>query len=1167
MKSNIAKKLLSAALVALFSASLLPSSALAAAKGDDGSAEMNEAYAAGTSLMPIGPSFNADTLLEWTAASDPDAAYSRSVIPLAERSTGFTVNDTANPEAKLMVCSLANAKHDSTSAQGSDSFTSYAFNYWQYATSFVYWSSSEEGLIVCPTGEFTDAAHTNGVPVMATIGFPWNTGSNSNVTKFVENWQKAADKLIEVMNYYGFDGYFFNEESACSQSEAQTLDRMIRYLHKQSPDMLIGWYDSATTSGSINYQDAVNSSNSGWVKNTSDGNGVDEFFMNYNWNSSKVNTTISTMKSIGRSQYDAFAGIDVQQNCMNTSYNKNAFFQNGKAQLSLALYCPNSTMGLADSGADFHKYEQQFYTNDAGDPRQTSASSNSWVGMSTYFADHTTIRSTPFVTNFNSGHGKKYYIDGVLSRDSAWSYQSNQDVMPTWTWIIDSGGSKLNGSYDFDDAYNGGTSICFSGALTGGKANDIMLYSTDLAINSSTKLSLTTKNDPGCAKLVAYYGDSSTSSYADCNTAEYPLNDSQKGWTTSTVSLSELAGQTLYALGLKVESNTAVSHYKLNLGQLTITDSDAAEASASNAKVEDILFRDAYTAEARISWTGDKNATSYEVYAVTKNGGKRLLMETPNTSYYISSLTKEESDGDLSLEIVPINQNGVRGSSTSVAVDWPYTDGDTERSTVSEEVKNVCLDAEVIGYSAQNDSEPASKAIDGTSENGSKWCATNAQNGWMSIKLKQPATIRRWRVEHAEYGGEANNMNTVAFELQYKSGSNWHTAKSITNNHSAVTDVILDQPVTAQEWKLNISNSGSSAWQGIRIYEWQMFESDQLPRTDTVLMKFAKAVNNPGAADTFTLTNVPDDTTVTLYRKAGDTYEQIASQKSSNHEVHFDDLDFGTASGRVYYTTTADGYSESFKLSTPFDAEEGVAHRINIGKTEHGTVTASAEAASQGETIRLTAEPDDGYALTSYTVNSETISGDHFTMPDSDVTVSAVFEKINVEPAVNLAANATIVGYNKVKLYKDMEKSGPQKLFDGQISNPESDKWSVYGPNSYAAFDIGKKANITSLKVFHAGYVEEDATLNTASYDLYVLRDSIVTDDQFVSYSRSEQRNICGDGSCWIRILKHTGNTDNVSSDSIKLDHPRRIFKFNARTPSGVKSKRYVNIYELELYE
>lgn len=159
------------ALAMVLSGTALPASA--ATPGKDGSAEMNEAYAAHESLMPIGPSFSVATLLEWTPESDPDARYSRASIPMANREGGFVVNPKANPEAKLMLCSLANSSHDTTSSQGTENFMSWSFNYWQYTDSFVYWSGSEEGLICCPTGEFTDAAHTNGVPVVATLGFPW----------------------------------------------------------------------------------------------------------------------------------------------------------------------------------------------------------------------------------------------------------------------------------------------------------------------------------------------------------------------------------------------------------------------------------------------------------------------------------------------------------------------------------------------------------------------------------------------------------------------------------------------------------------------------------------------------------------------------------------------------------------------------------------------------------------------------------------------------------------------------------------------------------------------------------------------------------------------------------------------------------------------------------
>ena len=987
MRVNTRKKIIAAILAAVFCFGVLPSrsffntlSAVVKAANAD---SLNEAYADGTSLMPIGPAFTVDTLLSWEPTNDPDSDYSRSVVPLADRYTGFTVNDYANPDAKLMVCSLANSKHDATNAQGQESFSSYAFNYWQYATSFVYWSGSKRGQVVVPTGEFTDAAHTNGVPVMGTIFFDWG-GNSSVVENFVRNYRSVADKLIEVMEYYGFDGYFFNEETAVDYTTAGNLRSMIAYMRQQKPNMLIGWYDSITDSGNLSYQDAVNGYNSGWVSA-----GVNEFFMNYNWTTQDVNTTVSTMQNLGKSQYEAFAGLDVQQNCMNTYFSSNYLLNNSnKLKLSLALYCPNSTMGLSGDGADFHEVERQFYVN-GGDPRSTSSSG--WAGMSRFFADHTTIISAPFVTNFNSGHGKAFYIDGAKSRDAEWSYQSVQDVMPTWTWIIDSNGQKLSGAYDFEDAYNGGSSIKFYGSLTANKPNNIMLYSTNLDINGSTNIAVTAKNDRGLMKLVAYYGDSSTSSYANCEKATFTLDASSGGWTTSNVSLASLSGKKLYAIGFEIGGTSNVSDYQVNIGRLAVTDSEAAAASASNARLEEIIYLDAYTAEARIKWNGN-NASSYEIYRLNADGTRTLIMETPNTAYYIPNLVRNDDQADVTIEVVPVNANGVRGESSRFTIDWPYENGDTEKLSDVTVPVNICPLAEVTGYSAQNDGEPAWKAIDGTSENGSKWCATNKQSGWMTIKLDQPRTIKRIRIEHAEYGGEAQNMNTIAFSVQYKSGNNWVTVYSTNNNSSAVTDELIT-PVTAQEWRLYISNSGSSAWGAIRIYEWQMFETTERNRTDIVLMKFASAKNNKGASDTFSLTHAPTGSTVRLYlRDANGNYTQIASKEAQSSTVSFTGLDYGSDAGRVFYTVQEGVQEESIKLSTAFDAEPGaVKYSINVVQPANGSVAASATSAAAGTIIELAATPAEGYTLDYFTLDGERINGDTFIMPARNVEVSAVF--------------------------------------------------------------------------------------------------------------------------------------------------------------------------------
>ena len=437
--------------------------------------------------------------------------------------------------------------------------------------------------------------------------------------------------------------------------------------------------------------------------------------------------------------------------------------------------------------------------------------------------------------------------------------------------------------------------------------------------------------------------------------------------------------------------NSFVTVYQVNIGRLAVTDSEAAAASASNARLEEIIYLDAYTAEARIKWNGN-NASSYEIYRLNADGTRTLIMETPNTAYYIPNLVRNDDQADVTIEVVPVNANGVRGESSRFTIDWPYENGDTEKLSDVTVPVNICPLAEVTGYSAQNDGEPASKAIDGTSENGSKWCATNARSGWMTIKLDQPRTIKRIRIEHAEYGGEAQNMNTIAFSVQYKSGNNWVTVYSTNNNSSAVTDELIT-PVTAQEWRLYISNSGSSAWGAIRIYEWQMFETTERNRTDIVLMKFASAKNNKGASDTFSLTHAPTGSTVRLYlRDANGNYTQIASKEAQSSTVSFTGLDYGSDAGRVFYTVQEGKQEESIKLSTAFDAEPGaVKYSINVVQPANGSVAASATSATAGTTVKLTANPAEGYTLDYFTLDGARINGDTFIMPARNVEVSAVF--------------------------------------------------------------------------------------------------------------------------------------------------------------------------------
>lgn len=412
-------------------------------------------------------------------------------------------------------------------------------------------------------------------------------------------------------------------------------------------------------------------------------------------------------------------------------------------------------------------------------------------------------------------------------------------------------------------------------------------------------------------------------------------------WTTTVVDISDHAGKTLYAIGLKVESDTAVSDYHINLGQLAILDQDRAALSGpTSVALDEILYHNAYDAEARIYWDAVDGAASYEIYKVNANGTSNLIMETPNTAFYLPTLVRDFDEDDVTLKVVPVNANGVRGEGTELIIDWLYSNEDSEVYE-PKEFENVCLGATVTGYSGQNKSEPASKAIDGTSLNGSKWCVTNAETGYMDIDIGREVTVHRWRVEHAQYGGEDVLMNTVDFALEYKNASGkWVEAKRIQNNTAAVTDVLLDEPVTAQEWRLRIYDDGTSPWGGIRIYEWQMFETAEFPQTEPVSIQFAAAENGTGANDTFTLKNVPAGQTVTVYTKSGSEYNKIGEAVAESGTVTITGLNFGTQkAGRIYYTTTATGSAESIKLSASFEAE-------NAAKSE-AAKDVTAEAYSQ----------------------------------------------------------------------------------------------------------------------------------------------------------------------------------------------------------------------------
>lgn len=905
---------------------------------------INEEYSEHLSLQPTSVAFQMATVLKWTPEYDVDAQYNRSTVPLASRFTGPLVSDLKNPDAKLTIASMANLNHDDTPSQGFDMFSNFAFDYWQYLDSYIYWagSGSTEGIVILPTPDMTDSAHRNGVPMLGMLAFPWENGGagltelRNMIQKNPDGSYPVADKMVEMAEYYGFDGYFFNAEGFfAASSEINALNNLMRYVHKKYPNFIWSWYNCIGGPG-------VDEGTARFIKPDEEGiYPVDEMFCNYG-SEYRVDTTNNTMIKYGRNPYDAFTGYEMQRGGdVDTQLSDHLLMgADGRIKTSIGLFIPNTTLGRATDPADFHVKERDLYVGFSGDPTvwpgdPADPNAPKWIGLSRFFAEKSVVDEAPFTTTFNTGHGKQWFVNGALSRQKEWNNRSMSDVLPTYTWIVRSEGSTLTPNYDFDDAYNGGNSIKYVGNLDAGKANTSLLYSTQVDVVDNTKIKLTYKqNSDQKLQLGVYYGDS----YEDKNVIYYDLNnvDAGNGWTTGIADLSADAGKVAIGLSIRVESEEGVQDYALNLGQLSIVNEDcAAPATPENLHVEEMQYRtltdrsEDVKAELRIKWDKVEGASYYEIYHENADGSNTLINAIPNTAYYINTLSVMEGKDHAKVKVCAVAPDGTRGEMQELTVKWDsemLQEGvfvPHEEQLMSE---NVCLGATVTGRSGQNTGETAEMAIDG--DINSKWCVPGASWGWMTIKLDEPKTIKRWRIEHAEAGGEDPKSNTFSFSLQYKDeDGNWMTADSVIGNRNPITDRVLRTPVTAQEFKLQIDKAYYSAiWAALRVYDWKMFEEAGQEVSDVHPSNLVEAVNNQGANDTVSFYNVERSQTIKVYQSA-DAAEPIASKDSLEYgtTLKFEGLDFGSDSaGRLYYTTTDNriGGGESGRMSVSYLAAD-----------------------------------------------------------------------------------------------------------------------------------------------------------------------------------------------------------------------------------------------------
>jgi Endo-beta-N-acetylglucosaminidase D len=680
------RRLLSAAVCCACLTAIAPGAPSAAAETDPGGPPVTSSTVSpnppSTGAQPYASYWYPDTLLRWDPRTDPDAPFNRSRTPLRPRVSDPALK--ANPNARAgegrVVSLVSFAPTSFNPSQGELDSNYYAFGYWQYIDTLVFWGgSAAEGLILAPNPTVIDAAHRNGVKVYGTVFFP--PAVYGGRFEWVRDLLKrdgsrfpVADKLNEVARYYGFDGWFINQETEGGDPRtAADMREFIKYARAGDPSVEYMWYDAMTEDGEIDWQNALTAKNDAFLNDPAPV--ANSMFLNFWWTASGLDASRAAARALGRSEYELFAGIDTEANGYNTNVKWDAVFPEGRPHVtSLGIYRPEWTWRGAADRADFYARDSRFWVGEKGDPSDT-ATTSPWKGLATYLAESSPITAKPFVTSFNAGHGDFYNVDGRRVRTGGWHNLSLQDVPPTYRWVVNSSGTRLTPSIDFADAYEGGSSLRLTGRLDA--ENTVRLYQTRLRVDRDTKLSVVLKTPsagPSRLRVAIAFADSPTVFRT------LDLGPTRGGdWERRTLDLSRYAGRTIAQIGLRAAPGGApVDGYDVRVGQLAVYDGGVDRpAPPTGVTVLGTAERSATQLSLRLSWRPSAHGSvhHYDVYRRNPDGTRTYLGGTPNDVYFVPRLDRVGGETATTIEVEAVSTEYGRSPAARTRVVWPRGGG------------------------------------------------------------------------------------------------------------------------------------------------------------------------------------------------------------------------------------------------------------------------------------------------------------------------------------------------------------------------------------------------------------------------------------------------------------------------------------------------------------
>ena len=630
------------------------------------------------------------SLKNWRPEDDPDLAFNTSTVPLAERFTPVPVNSNARANQARITSLVSFGPTSQNPSQGSATADYYALAHWQYIDELVFWGgSSGEGLILAPNAPVVDAAHRNGVAVLGNVFLPPTAfGGQLQWTRDLVQRDAlgrfpVAEKLIEVAAAYGFDGWFINAETDGGDAQlGSDMHDFMRRLHSlaTAAGMRITWYDAMTVErpGQLAGRTRLRQPD---VLPGRRGAVSDPMFIDFRWSVTAQALTSSGALAdrLGRSRYELWAGVDVESNGFNTSVDWDAIARRPVGR-RLARLLPSrvdpqpaaaraarpatSTPPTTGSGPASPSTRPSPTSPASGGPRP----SRSRTGRPSP-SSRSPVPSTPVTgcTGTRTARSTRQ-PRGTISASRTGCPIAAGSCVPT--------GVSPAVTFDFADAWRGGSSLLIDGAVTAPVTVD--LYSTRLPLSPDTVVELIHRAEAGPVTVELAVATEEPKTPGEPVGYRYlaagTLKPTGSGWTTATLRLGKLLRghgvKTVHALGIRLTPASGAPAVSYRLGALAVHNGARTPAAPHRLRITAAAAEGDGTAF-RFSWDGARgDIRHYELHRVLPDGSRRFLGGTSATAFYVAAQRPEQGEAAARFEVRAVGELYSLSAAAKVSRHW-----------------------------------------------------------------------------------------------------------------------------------------------------------------------------------------------------------------------------------------------------------------------------------------------------------------------------------------------------------------------------------------------------------------------------------------------------------------------------------------------------------------